>query len=158
MFRRSLTPRSKSFLHRNSFVKNPLADNSADVVKSGRCLRCYDNQHQADNCKIYRLPTPEPCRLFHNLFHKSVDCHNLSLDGKPRKLSNACQAVNNVDNVQVETFDPEQFSDPEFYSHISIVYQTYECFVNNIAFVDTTIQSQSLSVVSPVQAANFPLK
>ena len=45
--------------------------------------------------------------------------------------------MNNLDNVQVETFDPEQFSDPEyldgneFYLPVSIVDQTYECFLNN---------------------------
>ena len=57
MFQRSLTSRSKPFLHRNYFVKNPLAYKFADVRKSGRCLWCYDNQHQADNCKLDRLPT-----------------------------------------------------------------------------------------------------
>ena len=84
MFQRSLTPRWKSFLDRNYFIKNPLSDKFSDVRKSGRCLRCYDNQHQAINCKLYRLLCPEPCRLCHFLFHKADECKNFSLDGKPK--------------------------------------------------------------------------
>ena len=64
--------------------------------------------------------------------------------GNPNQKLAACQAVNNVDQVIVETFDPEHFSDPEylynneFYSPISIVDKTYMCFLNNIVIVDDT--------------------
>ena len=61
-----------------------------------------------------------------------------------------------LDNVQkVITFYQLQLSDQEFvdgdnfYSHISINYQIYECFV------DTANQSQSFPVVSPVHVVLF---
>ena len=80
------------------------------------------------------------------------------------KSTGLCQAVNNVNNVKVETFDPAQFSDPEyldnneFYSPVSIVDETYMCFLNNIVIVDDIAnKNQSLSFEGRFKHNQIPL-
>ena len=68
MLRRSLTPRSEFFLDRNFFIKNPAAAKFSDVMKSGKCLRCYGDKHLAANCMIYRLPALSLADCVNQLF------------------------------------------------------------------------------------------
>ena len=88
MFHRSLTPRSKYFLYRNFFINNPAAAKFSDVMKSGKCLRCYGDKHLAANCMIYQLPSSEPCGLCQFLFHKASEFRNFQLGVKPKISKN----------------------------------------------------------------------
>jgi hypothetical protein len=86
MFRRPLTPKTYSQLKGNYFFSTK-PDRFKDVMKDGRCLRCWSKQHRAAACPVYTKPTPGPCRYCHFLYHEASECRFYDENGKSRNPS-----------------------------------------------------------------------
>ena len=87
IFRRTLTPRSHEHLKKNYFMSTTGDSKFKDVRTSGRCLRCYGNNHKAASCKTYTRPTPTPYKYCFHLFHNPDECKFYTSDGKSRPPS-----------------------------------------------------------------------
>ena len=87
IFRRPLTPRSHDHLKKNYFMNTTGDSKFKDVRTSGRCLRCYGNNHKAASCKTYTRRTPTPCKYCFHLFHNPDECKFYTSDGKSRPPS-----------------------------------------------------------------------
>jgi hypothetical protein len=88
VFRRPLTPKTYGELKGSFFFKtNP--ERFKNVMKEGRCLRCWSTSHRAAACSVYTTPTPSPCRFCHYLFHSSDQCRFYDDKGKSKPPSRA---------------------------------------------------------------------
>jgi hypothetical protein len=88
VFRRPLTPGTYGELKGSFFFKtNP--ERFKNVMKEGRCLRCWSKSHRAAACIVYTTPTPSPCRFCHYLFHSSDQCRFYDDKGKSKPPSRA---------------------------------------------------------------------
>ena len=80
-------PPSHDHLKKNYFISTTGDSKFKDVRTSGRCLRCYGNNHKAASCKTYTRPTPTPCKYCFHLFHNPDECKFYTSDGKSRPPS-----------------------------------------------------------------------
>ena len=88
VFRRPLTPKTYGELKGSFFFKtNP--ERFKNVMKEGRCLRCWSTSHRAAACSVYTTPTPSPCRFCQYLFHSSDQCRFYDDKGKSKPPSRA---------------------------------------------------------------------
>ena len=88
VFRRPMTPKTYGVLKDSFFFKtNP--ERFKNVMKDGRCLRCWSTSHRAAACPIYTSPTPSPCKFCHFLFHPSDQCRFYDDKGKSKPPSRA---------------------------------------------------------------------
>ena len=87
IFRRPLTPKSKSHLQTTYFYSTSGDTKFKDVRTKGFCLRCYGSDHLANACQRYTRPCPVPCRNCMHLFHPTEQCKFYNSSGKSRPSS-----------------------------------------------------------------------
>ena len=87
IFRRPLTPKSKSHLQTTYFYSTSGDTKFKDVRTKGFCLRCYGSDHKASLCKRYTRPCPTPCRNCMHLFHPTEQCKFYNSSGSSRPSS-----------------------------------------------------------------------
>ena len=102
-FRKALSPATRTFYDQKVFIKSKNPDRFKDVFLSGRCLRCYSNNHLGRNCPKITVPCPTICHHCRYLYHDTELCpykydklrsrsssRSLALGGFPYVLQSYC--------------------------------------------------------------------